>query len=155
MTSGWDAWGQDDDWERWTARPPRAEREPVERAERPSRERARTLAVVTSVGVLLWWAGMVVVVRRAEAWGVPLGGVVPSVIDGVSPDQLDHVRGVWGMLQLTTLPVMVVLFASAAWSARRRRVRWSPAVAMVLSAAGVLVGLGLIMQGLQTWALSR
>ncbi|MDY1005230.1 hypothetical protein [Curtobacterium sp. CFBP9011] len=155
MTSGWDAWGQDDDWERWTARPPRVEREPRERVERPSRERARTLAVVTSVGVLLWCAGLLAIVERAGAWGVPLGGVAPSNIDGASPDQMDHVRAAWGMLQLTTLPVMVVLSATAAWSARRRRMRWSPAVALVLSGVGVLVGLGLVLQGIQTWALSR
>jgi len=155
MTSGWDAWGQDDDWERWTARPPRAEREPRERVERPSRERARTLAVVTSVGVLLWCAGLLAIVERAGAWAVPLGGVAPSGIDGGSPHQVDRIRAVWGMLQLTTLPVMVVLSAVAAWSARRRRMRWSPAVALVLSGVGVLVGLGLVLQGLQTWALSR
>jgi hypothetical protein len=155
MTSGWDAWGQDDDWERWTARPLRAAREPGDRVERPSRERARTLAVVTSVGVLLWCAGLLAIVRRAEAWGVPLGGIVSSGVDGAPPDQVDHVRAAWGMLQLTTLPVMVVLSAAAAWSARPRLMRWSPAVALVLSTAGVLLGIGLVLQGIQTWSLSR
>ena len=152
MTSGWDAWGQDDDWERWTARPPRVQRE---RVERPSRERARTPAVLTSAAVLLWIAGLVAVAQHAHEWGVPLGGPRPSDVDGASPDQLDHVRGLWGMLQLTTLPVMAVLAAAAGWSARRRQMRWSPAVAMVLSAAGGVVGIALVMQGLHTWSLSR
>ncbi|WIB15400.1 hypothetical protein DEJ34_14885 [Curtobacterium sp. MCPF17_050] len=63
MTSGWDAWGQDDDWERWTARPSRAQREIAERVPRPSREGARLLAVLTSIGVVLWIAGLCLVAQ--------------------------------------------------------------------------------------------
>lgn len=154
MTSGWDAWGQDDDWERWTARPPRVQRG-RERVERPSRERARTPALLTIAAVLLWFAGLVAVAQHAHEWGVSLGGPGPADINGASPDQIDHIRGLWGMLQLTTLPVMAVFAAAAVWSARRRRMRWSPAVAMVLSAAGGVVGIALVMQGLHTWSLSR
>jgi ferric-dicitrate binding protein FerR (iron transport regulator) len=97
----------------------------------------------------------VAVAQHAHEWGVPLGGPGPADVDGASPDQIDHIRGLWGMLQLTTLPVMAVLAAAAVWSARRRRRRWSPAVAMVLSAAGGVVGVALVMQGLRTWSLSH
>jgi ferric-dicitrate binding protein FerR (iron transport regulator) len=155
MTSGWDAWGQDDDWERWTARPSKAQREIVERVPPPSREGARLLAVLTGIGVVLWIAGLCLVAQRATAWDIPLGGLMPVAVAGTSPDQLEHIRGLWGMLQLTTLPVMLVLFATAAWSSRRRRARWCPAVAMALSAVGTTVGVALVLQGMQTWSLSR
>lgn len=128
----WDAWGSEDDWD------------PLGRRRRGVREQAprrglNWLAVATLTALLSWVIAMVFAGLYARSIGYPPISFDHD-LDYVAPTDLENrVKGVWGTLEMLSLPVAVVATALSGASFALRRERVTAAIALGVSLAAMAV----------------
>lgn len=128
----WDAWGSEDDWD------------PMGRRGRGVREQAprrglNWLAVATLTALLSWVTAMVFAGLYARSIGYPPISFDHDLDYVAATDLQNRVKGVWGTLEMLSLPVAVVATALSGASFALRRERVTAAVALGVSLAAMAV----------------
>lgn len=129
----WDAWDNEDDWD---GPPLTSRREPRERLPRRG---LNWLAVATLTGLFTWVTAMVFAGLYAHSVGYPPISLDHD-LDYIAPTDLQNrVRGVWGTLEMLSLPVALVALALSGASFALRRERITAAIALGISIGAVAV----------------
>ncbi|WP_144762797.1 hypothetical protein [Curtobacterium sp. 9128] len=106
------------------------------------------LAVATLAALLTWVGAMVIAGRYAQAVGYPPISFDHDP-DSVAPTDLQNrVRGVWGTLEMVSLPVAVIAVALSGASFAMRRERITAHVALGASLAATAVAILVAIFGL-------
>ncbi|MBT2501668.1 hypothetical protein [Curtobacterium sp. ISL-83] len=138
----WDAWDNEDGWD---GSPLAPRREPRERLPRRG---LNWLAVATLTALLTWVTAMVLAGSYAHAVGYPPISFDHD-LDYIAPTDLQNrVRGVWGTLEILSLPVALVAVALSGASFALRRERVTAAVALGISVAAGAVAFVIAIFGL-------
>lgn len=136
----WDAWGSEDDWDP-TARHGRGVRE------RPPRKGLNWLAVATLAALPSWAVAMVFAGLYARSVGYPPISFDHD-FDYLAPTDLQNrVKGVWGTLEMLSLPVAIVATTLSGASFALRRERVTAAVALGVSVAAIAVAVLIAISG--------
>ena len=138
----WDAWENDD---RWTDPPLAPRRQPRERLPRRG---LNWLAIATLTALLTWVTAMVLAGWYAHTVGYPPISLDHD-LDYIAPTDLQNrVRGVWGTLEMLSLPVALVAVALSGASFALRRERVTAALALGVSVAAAAVAFFVAISGL-------
>lgn len=136
----WDDWGSEEDWDP-TARHERGARE------RPPRRGLNWLAVATLAALLSWAVAMVFAGLYARSVGYPPVSFDHD-FDSLAPTDLQNqVKGVWGTLEMLSLPVAILATALSGASFALRRERVTAAIALGVSLAATAVAVLVAISG--------